>query len=244
MKSGVQIAYILFGCLFLSACATLPASYRMNPQLNEKLNTAKRITIIPLEIEVYELGAGGVNEKMDQWCVQAKNNVITAIQEQLETKPLLFIKPFQETMLSEEQRANLDETRALFDAVSSAIITHTYGIPEQRFPEKIENFDYSLGREVGQLARNVDALLFVRCLDIIPTGAKQALEAGKLILGVLAGVAVPINMGGTLVSIALVYPDTGLIIWYNQHGSGISADLRDPIKTTEIVNKLLDDLPI
>jgi hypothetical protein len=51
-------------------------------------------------------------------------------------------------------------------------------------------------------------------------------------------------MGGTIVSIALVDANTGSIIWYNLHGSGISADLRDPIKTTTIVKKLLDDLPI
>jgi hypothetical protein len=106
------------------------------------------------------------------------------------------------------------------------------------------NFDYSLGKEVGELSAEVDVLLFVRCIDIIPTAGKQALETGKLILGALAGVALPVNMGGTLVSIALVDADTGLIIWYNQHGSGYSADLRDPIKTTTIVKKLLDDLPI
>jgi hypothetical protein len=35
-----------------------------------------------------------------------------------------------------DQRANLAETRALFDAVNASILTHTYGIPEQRFPEK------------------------------------------------------------------------------------------------------------
>ncbi|MGD9133155.1 MAG: hypothetical protein PVF78_05895 [Desulfobacterales bacterium] len=244
MKTGPKILCVLIGCLFLSACATSPASYRTNPQLIENLKTTKKITIIPLKIEVCELSAGGIKEKIDEWCVQAKNNVMTAIQKQLETKPILIVKPFHETVLSEDQRANLAETRALFDAVNASILTHTYGIPEQRFPEKIVNFDYSLGEEVGELSAEVDVLLFVRCIDIIPTAGKQALETGKLILGALAGVALPVNMGGTLVSIALVDADTGLIIWYNQHGSGYSADLRDPIKTTTIVKKLLDDLPI
>ena len=244
MKAGPKILYILIGCLFLTACATSPASYRSNVQFDEKLKTTKRITVIPLEIEICELSAGGVKEKIDQWCVQAKNNVMTAIQKELEAKPLLFVKPFYENMLSEDQRSNLDETSALFDAVNSSILIHTYGIPEQRFPEKIENFDYSLGKEVGEISKDVDALLFVRCIDIIPTAGKQALETGKLILGVLAGVALPVNMGGTSVSIALVDADTGSIIWYNQHGSGLSADLRDPIKTTTIVKKLLADLPI
>lgn len=244
MRAGSKILYIFIGCLFLSACATSPASYRTNPQLNEKLKTTKRITVIPLEIEVSELSAGGIQEKIDQWCVQAKNNVMTAIQKELEAKQLLFVKPFHETMLSEDQRSNLDETRALFDAVNSSILTHVYGIPEQRFPEKSENFDYSLGEEVGELARDVDALLFVRGIDIIPTAGKQAIETGKLILGVLAGVALPVNIGGTFVSIALVDADTGSIIWYNQYGSGTSTDLRNPIKTTTIVKKLLNDFPI
>lgn len=250
MKAGPKILCILTGCLFLSACATSPASYRINPRLNEKLKTTKRITVIPLEIEVYELFAGGIKEKIDQWCAQAKNNVMTAIHKELEVKPLLFVKPFHETMLSEDQRSNLDETRALFDAVNSSILTHTYGVTEHSFPEKIENFDYSLGNEVGELAKEIDALLFVKCIDIIPTTGKERLETSKLILGIAASIALgtnliqPINMGGTLVSIALVDADSGSIIWYNLHGSGISADLRDPIKTTTIVKKLLDDLPI
>ena len=244
MKAGPKMLYVLIGCLFLSACATSPASYRTNPQLNEKLKTTKRITVIPLEIEVCELSAGGIREKIDQWCAQAKNNVMTAIHNELNVKPLLFVKPFHEGMLSEDQRSNLDETRALFDVVVLSILTHTYGTPEQRFPDKIENFDYALGDEVGELSKEVDALLLVRCLDIIPTTGKKALETGKLILGALVGVAMPVNMGGHLVSIALVDAKTGSIIWYNQHGSGFSADLRDPIKTTTIVKKILADLPI
>ena len=250
MKAGQKILCILIGYLFLSACTTSPPPYRTNPQFNEQLKTIRRITVIPLEIEVSELSAGGIKEKIDQWCVQAKKNVMTAIQKELETKPLLFIKPFHENMLSEDERSNLDETNALFDAVNSSILTHTYGIVEHHFPEKIENFDYSLGNEVGELAKEIDAMLFVRCIDIIPTTGKEALEIGKLILEVSVNIALgtnfntPVNMGGTIFSIALVDANTGSIIWYNLHGSGISADLRNPIKTTTLVKKLLDDLPI
>jgi hypothetical protein len=227
MKAGPKILCILIGYLFLSACATSPTPYRTNPQFNEQLETTRRITVIPLEIEVCELSAGGIKEKIDQWCVQAKNNVMTAIHKELELKPLLFVKPFHETMLSENQRSNLDKTRALFDAVNSSILIHTYGIPDHRFPEKIENFDYSLGNEVGELAKEIDALLFVKCIDIIPTTGKEALELGKLILEISATIVLgtnfttPVNMGGTIVSIALVDANTGSIIWYNLHGSGI-----------------------
>ena len=126
MKAGPKILYILIGCLFLTACATSPASYRSNTQFDEKLKTTKRITVIPLEIEICELSAGGVKEKIDQWCIQAKNNVMTAIQKELKVKPLLFVKPFYENMLSEDQRSNLDETSALFDAVNSSIIIHPH----------------------------------------------------------------------------------------------------------------------
>ena len=244
MKIGTKMLYILVGCLFLSACATAPASYRTSPQLNEKLKTTKTLTVVPLEIEVCELGTGGIREKIDQWCVAAKNNVMTAIHKELELKPMLFVKPFHETRLSEDQIANLEETRALFNAVNTSILIHTYGLPEQRFPDKIENFDYSLGNEIGELAQEVDALLVVKCLDIIPTTGKKALETGKLILGALAGIAMPMNMGGHSVTMALVDAKSGSIIWYNQQGSGFSADLRDPIKTTTIVKKLLADLPI
>lgn len=226
-----------------AGCATAP-NYRSNPQFSDQIKTAKRIVLIPLRTDVYQLTAGGVKEKMDEWTQQAKRNVMTAIQGELERKPMLSIKPFDELLLSSEKKANLIETSALYDAVSSSILFHTYGQPPNLFAEKIKNFDYSLGPEVKQLAGDVDAVLFFSCVDHIATAGRKAVQAGSIILGALVGVSITPNMGTTSISVALVDANSGFIMWYNAHSSGGDHDLRNQINTTTLVKQLLKDLPI
>ena len=238
-----KLSKLLLIFSIIAGCATAP-NFRTNHQLSEKLNTTKSILLIPLKTDVYQISAGGVPEKMDDWTLQAERNVMAAVKETLSTKPMLIIKPFDELLLSSERKANLDETRALYDAVSSSILFHTYGPPVHQFPDKIKNFDYSLGPEIKELVGDVDAVLLVSCVDHIATAGRKAVQAGSMILGALVGVQIVPNMGTTSISMALVDADSGLILWFNYHGSGGDHDLRDPINTTTLVKQLLKDFPI
>jgi hypothetical protein len=243
MRLNIRIISLILAGLLISACATAPR-YRAHPQLNSKIKKVKTITVIPLKVEVYQVTAGGVKEKMDEWCTQAKRNVLTAIEGELESRPLLNIKSFSETFMSDDQRFNLEQTGALFNAINSSIIIHTYGQPVHRFPEKIKNFNYTLGPEVRQLSDQADALLFVRGVDNIATAGRKAVQAGSVILGALVGVQVTPNLGGTAVNLALVDANTGDVLWYNFHASAGDHDLRNPIDTTAMVMDILKDFPI
>jgi hypothetical protein len=181
---------------------------------------------------------------MDDWSALARTNVMTAIDNELAVKPMILVKPFEESLLSQDQRSNLDQTRALFDAVNFSIILHTYGPPEQRFADKLQNFDYSLGAEVHELVQDTDVLLFVSCSDQIATAGRKAVQAGSVILGALVGVQITPMYGATNLSMALVDAETGEILWYNQHGSRGAQDLRDPIKTTNMIKQVMQDFPI
>lgn len=245
MRLHIKILILIFASLLTVACATTTApQFRSHPQLNEKLGQTRTITVVPLNIEVYQLSAGGVKEKIDEWCFLARRNVLTAVEEELKQIPLLNLKSFSETAMSEDQKSNLEQTGALFDAISSSIILHTYGPPDHRFPEKIQNFDYSLGHEVSEFSEQTDALLLVQAVDHISTAGRKALQAGSVILGALVGVAVNPNLGVTAVSIALVDARTGDILWYNFHGSGGAHDLRNPIDATILVKNILSPLPL
>jgi hypothetical protein len=210
----------------------------------DMLADVSRITVIPLKIELSQVSAGGIAEKMDDWCVQARNNVMAAIEQELRKKPLLNIKPFSPALLSRSQQTNLDQTCALFEAVSLSIVIHTYSGSGQTFTEKIKDFNYSLGPEVSELNDGVDTILFVLSYENIPTAGKKAVETGKMVLGLLAGVVMPVDVGFTHLSMALVDADQGTLIWYNQYGASGSADLRNPIKTTTIVQELLRSFPL
>jgi len=244
MKRARYGWWLLIICYLLSGCATTPSAFKAHPQMPTILADANRIMVIPLKIELHQISAGGVPEKMDAWCGQARTNVMAAIQQELNKRPMLNIKTFNETLLSQDQRTNLDQTRALFEAVSISIVVHAYAGSGQTFTEISEDFDYSLGAEVSALASNVDAILFVQSYESIPTAGKKAVETGKVVLGLLTGVIMPVNVGFTHLSMALVDANKGTVIWYNQIGKSGSASLRNPIKTTAIIQELFKDFPM
>jgi hypothetical protein len=243
MRRNTIIYPLLFLLVLLAACAA-PRTDRINKQNEYMLNAAKSLTVVPLRTDVYQISAGGVEEKMDEWCAMARTNVMTAINDELAAKPMILVKPFEESLLSQDQRSSLDQTKALYNAVNYSIVLHTYGPPEHRFQDKFQNFDYSLGEAVYELARDTDVLLMVSASDQIATAGRKALQAGSVILGALIGVNVTPNFGATTLSIALVDAETGKILWYNRHGSRGDQDLRDPIKTTKLVKRLMADFPI
>jgi hypothetical protein len=230
----------------LAGCATTsaPKAFRAHPQMSALLTDANRIMVIPLKIEIFQISAGGVHEKMDAWCKQGHTNLMAAIEQELDKRPMLSIKAFNETLLSQDQHANLDQTRALFDVVSFSIWMHSYGSGPNFFPEKAENFHYSLGTEIRDLMDDVDVLLLFHCYEHIPSSGKQAVDAGMVVLGLLGGVFLQPTTGATVLNIALVDADSGAIIWYNQFIGGGSADIRNPIKATEIIQALLKDFPL
>ena len=243
MRHSARIIPLFLIFLLLAACA-VPRTDRINSQYQEKLDSAKSVTVVPLRADVYQITAGGVEEKMDDWSAMARTNVMTAINEELAIKPMILVKPLEESLLSQDQKSNLEQTKALFNAINYSIILHTYGPPEHRFADKVQNFDYSLGVEVQMLARNTDTLLVVSCSDQIATAGRKALQAGSVILGALVGVNVTPSYGATNMCIALVDTETGKILWYNRHGSRGDQDLRNPIKTTTMIKKLMRDFPI
>ena len=65
MRLNFKIFSLIFVGLLISACATAPR-YRAHPQLNTKIEKVKTITVIPLTVDVYQVTAGGVKEKMDE----------------------------------------------------------------------------------------------------------------------------------------------------------------------------------
>jgi len=120
------IGVVLFA-LLIAACATPSSSSRASPNLDQKRSLIKAIVILPPAVHVETLSAGGVHEEQEEWSTQAEKNVMTAIEEQLKGRSGLRIEYLPKDSPSKEIESNLTETQALFDAVSTSIVLHTYG---------------------------------------------------------------------------------------------------------------------
>lgn len=245
------VAYLLSGC-------AVSVTYRANSRFQEQAQQIRTVAILPSEVKVYQIDVDGVRE-IAEWSAQARNNVVTALENELRAKMKTVVKVVSEESLAEE-KTRLEETRALYDAVSAMILLHTNPDFRRRFfEEKLKNFDYSLGTEVGSLAKGADALLFFYAQDHVWTAGRQALQALGVILSVGALIAtgpffgglmtllfipVPAVSGETGVRAALVDSGTGDILWINAVGSGAGTDLRDPASARAIVSKLFKDFPV
>jgi hypothetical protein len=246
----------------VAGCA--PAHFRANPQLQEKVTSIKTVAIMPPGVTVYQLAVGGDTQLMDDLTAAATQHVAKAIEEKLKGHAGFVFTPFPsplaildtgQDLTAAGVQAEVEDTQALFEAVSTSVLLHTYepkvrDAPDQTFPEKLKNFDYSMGPEVQRLAKlvNADALLFTSGVDHISTGARKAL----ITLGVLALATSPPHLllaavaavGGPepeTLSVALVDGKTGALLWYKVSGYG---GLTDPDGAAGLAERVFENFPV
>jgi hypothetical protein len=237
----------LHGCL-ITGCVTMDVSYRANPSLQQKAKHIQTVTLLPSEVKVYQIDAGGVREEIEEWSSQARDNIIAAFESELPIQTGMVVKVVREESLPD--KALLADCRALFNTVVSTILLHTYNPRNQPyiFEEKLNNFDYSLGNDLTRLAKEGDALFLVSATDHIWTAGRRTLQAAGIVVGIGAGAAtgslkIPRLGGSTTVYAALVDRDTGDILWFN-HATFAIGDLREPKIATRMIRELFKELPV
>ncbi len=228
--------------LGLTGCAS--KNFRTIPNLADRTQKIKTIALARPDVKVYEVSAGGVRELRDEWSEKGGENVTQGILARFRGLPL-EIRILEPDSGTEREFA---EVRALFEAVSQSVILHTYN--EQNnpniFPDKVNNFEYSVGSIERLLQKSgADALLLLSGVDEIATGGKKALNVLGVVtgvaLGAVTGVAILPRMEGTSMRCALV-DKSGAILWYNVNG-GTGTDLRDPASSNDFVADTLKDFP-
>jgi len=199
---------------------------------------------------VYQLDAGGITEEITEWSQQATRHLNAAVQKEFQARSQIAVKLLPEEDLSETEKLTLTQSRALLEAVETSIFLHTYGPPGYRFPDKILDFDYSLGPDVRPLSRGqADAMLVIQGIDHQWTEGRKALQTLGVIVGVGAAVAtgvvvIPVLGGGTMIKAALVDAQSGTLWWYNIAVAGAGYDLRDPNSAARLVSELFKDYPV
>ena len=232
MRSRVLVLLSVLCLGLLAGCVAAP--YRADPQFPVRSRAIRTVAMVPPDVKVYSLGAGGTRELMDEWSETARKNMIAAIARQSVAGVGFALKEFDPAG-SPQAKAELEDVRPLFEAVTLSAVAHTYGQTNQ-FETKKERFEYSLGPLPALAeASQADALLFVYAMDHISTGGRVALNVLMVILGAAARTAIVPAGGATIVFTALVDQKSGDLLWFDVRGSRGAHDLREPTSVEGLV---------
>jgi hypothetical protein len=233
----IKKGFILFAVIFLTGCSTV--NHRVNTKYNDYFKEPKKVAVMPLDIKMFRLTAGGMDEYVDEWTQQAKRNAENALADSLAAVPDLSWKYLDETTLTEGQKDFLREQKGLFGAVSYSIVAHTY-MGDTAIKSKKENFEYTLGEEISRVMEFApgDTLLFY-------SGRNYIWTAGRVMMYLFAATVFGENAmyivppGEEWLIMSLVDAKTGDVIWFNS--KAMPGDLRDEKTHKGVVKKLMKD---
>lgn len=231
--------------LFFTLLSAASAEFHTHPDFEKRSAHIKRIALLPPQIHMFEIGAGGSLEKMEAWSQTAQTHMRKAIKEEFAKREHLQVAELDEQTISSAAHTTYNQTLLLYEMVSNAIMTHTFQSPYQQsalfFPWKARDFSYSLGKEIEMFGANVDAYLLVRGFDQRSSGGRKALGVGTALVGAALGVAIIPQRGQNLFTAALIDAHTGDILWFSK--SITPYDLRNSEEATKLVLEFMTDLP-
>lgn len=196
----------------------------------------RRIVLMPVDIELSVLNAGGVTEPRADWTAAGREHVRGALAAHTSEFEAEIVVPDNGDILDDLDRDQLQIVK-LANAVGHSILLHEY-VPVHALPTKKGEFDWTIGPEAKLLKEKYDAdyALFVFLRDSYASSGRVAV----IIIGAIFGVGL---QGGVQVGTAtLVDLDTGQVVWFNRLARA-SGDLRNAEAATETIKFLLTDFP-
>lgn len=220
---------------FLAGCVTTH-----HKQISELKRTKPEanVLLMPLDVELTELSAGGLEEPKAEWTTAAREHMLTAIRAEKQAKGLRIVE-FKSADDGSGELTVQEQLSKLNRAVGKAVIMHQVSpVPIWKLPTKEGRMDWSLGPEVRALKQRYDAdyALFFFVLDSYASAGRAA----TMVIAALLGVGI---QGGVQVGFAtLVDLETGDVVWVNQMARG-TGDLRTIAPATESVKLMLTGFP-
>jgi len=225
----------LFGltALILASCAAPPnAAFDRFP----RDGSAVEVLLMPIDIELSEVSAGGVLVANREWTQKAKRHLEAAVEASLASRRtrLRHLPALAEDVVADPEIAQLVK---LHGAVGFSIQIHQFPSPHQ-LPGKQGGFSWTLGDGVAPLRgrTGADYALFILVRDSYASGSRKA----AMVVGAIFGVAVE---GGRQTGMAsLVDLKTGDVVWFNLLNRDVG-DLREAGPAEESVAALLANFP-
>lgn len=221
------LAFALVGCA--------PTQVRQKAGHHE-VQESVSVLLMPVDIELSALTAGGIKEVRADWTATAKGLVSEALRQQLakhDDKLLEYAEP--KDLERVQQHAQIIK---LHGVVGETIMLYTV-LPAATPPTKKDIFDWSLGTEVTDLREvsGADYGLFIYIRDSYATAGRKALIVTSALLGVNV-------TAGTQAGFAtLVDLSDGSVVWFNRIANQ-SGDLRTEGPAYSTVEELIEDIPL
>src|SRR5688572_9294232 len=235
MRLSTSVGGVL--CAVLLALVAIPAaaqSKNLAPGFNS-LPKGARVVMMPTDIELFSISAGGMLEPKADWTEAASKHFKAAM---IEKKQKLGLSTVE---LTAAQADEAEEVNALHGAIARAISIHHFGA--LALPSKDGKLDWSIGEPV-QLIRKMtgaDYALFSWVRDSYTSGERKAAMVAMAVLSL--GRVIPTAGGLQTGYASLVDLNTGRVLWFNrlQRGSG---DLREADTAGETLDALLSEFPV
>lgn len=191
-----------------------------------------RLLIVPPDMELFSISAGGVQEPRADWTEAAQKNFRAALAMRREQLGANSVE------LKDAELDEFAELAALQRAVAEAVFVHHTGLG-MRLPTKNERLDWTLGDAVRPLKAKTgaDYALFTWVRDTYASNERKATMIALALLGA-------VSTGGEQTGHAsLVDLNTGRIVWFNDLRR-MSGDLRNETSAMETVETLLKGFPV
>lgn len=232
VPSWLLVALGLAGC----AQPQLP-QYRIHHSLLEspQAKAPKKLLVLPVDVVINEVTAGGVSEEVADWSRKGSENVLSALRKQVrgDNKKLNQIQLVDAPTFADRDASNVKQHLALYRRVAGTVFDTTYG--QGAWPHKIYKFDYTLGNGLKSVAdrTGADAALIVIGEDSVSTTGRK----------IAAFFMDSVSYGHSFLSAAIVNLRTGDILWFNYIYAYKSTDLREPDDAAKLVAQLFEEYP-
>lgn len=233
VERTLQRVLALVLMLFVAGCATPPQRTATDFR---RTDLPPRLVLMPLDVELSSLSAGGVTEPNAEWTEAAQKNMKLALADEARTRRIV-VEAYRDDRGTPEDRETADELIRLHRAVGAAIMLHDF-VPGFALPSRQKGATWGLGPEAAAIARSQDAdyALFFHVRDSYASAGRVAV----MVVGAILGVGIP---GGVQVGFAsIVDLKSGEIVWFNRLVRP-AGDLRTVEAARETVTALLQDAP-
>lgn len=227
-RTKTAFAVALFGAALIAS--TLAFGQANLAEGFTKLPAGARIVLMPTDIELFEMSAGGVLEPRADWTSNAAQYVL----EGLQTRKAQLGSDV--SLLPDNRDEAIIALNRLHGAVSDAIVVHHFGA--MKLPTKEGRLDWTLGPDAAEIHQRTGAqyALFTWIRDSYASGARKA----TMVVGALFGISIPLGVQHAYAS--LVELKTGRIVWFNRLARP-GGDLRERDKAQETLDTLLTGFP-